>query len=61
VVACACEVVSQTEQYGCPIHQANRVKDAHQRYLQFFSCGDAKGYQQGLAGKRQALKEENHD
>ena len=61
VVAYAREIISQTEQYWCPIHQANRVKDAHRRYLQFFPFGDARGYQQGLAGKRQALRESRLD
>ena len=61
VIAYAREIISQTEQYWCPIHQANRVRDAHRRYPQFFAFGDAQGYQQGLMNMRQALREEQHD
>ena len=55
------EIISRTEQYWCPIHQANRVMDVHRRYPQFFAFGDAQGFQQGLVSKRRALKEEHHD
>jgi len=58
VVDYAREIVSRTEQYWCPIHHANRVVDAHLRYPQFFAFGDARGYQQDLQAKRQALREE---
>lgn len=58
MVAYAREIISQTEQYWCPIHHANRVVDAHRRYPQFFAFGDAQGYQQGLKNKRQSLRKE---
>jgi len=61
VVAYAREIISRTEQYWCPIHQARRVRDAHWRYAQFFAYGDAKSYQQGLKAKRQALLEAEYD
>ena len=60
VIAYAREIISRTEQYWCPIRNANRVVDAHRRYLQFFAFGDAQGYQQGLEHKRQSLREEHH-
>jgi hypothetical protein len=60
VISYAREIISRTEQYWCPIRQAHRVRDAHRRYPQFFAFGDAQGYQQGLHGRRQALKEEQH-
>ncbi len=58
VIAYAREIISRTEQYWCPIRNANRVVDAHRRYPQFFAFGDAQGYQQGLKDKRQTLREE---
>jgi len=61
VLAYTREIISRTEQYWCPIRQAHRVIDAHRRYPQFFAFGDAQGYQQGLKGQRQILKEGQHD
>ncbi len=61
VIAYAREIIARTEQYWCPIHHAGRVTDPHQRYLQFFAFGDAPGYKQGMASKRQALREERHN
>jgi hypothetical protein len=33
------------------------VSGAHKPYPEFFSCGDAQGYQQGLQGKRGELRQ----
>ncbi len=56
VMSYAREIVSCTEQYWCPIRHANRLKDPHDRYPQFFAFGDAKGFQSGLSGKRHELQ-----
>ena len=57
VVAYAREILSRTEQYWCPIRHAHRVRGAHERYPEFFSYGDALGYQQGLPVKREELRQ----
>ena len=57
VVAYAGEILSVTEQYWCPVRHAHRVLSAHKRYPEFFSYGDAQGYQQGLQGKRGELRQ----
>ena len=55
VIAYAREILSRTEQYWCPIQHAHHVPGAHERYPEFFPYGDAKGYQQGMRGKRGEL------
>jgi len=60
IIAYAREIVSRTEQYWCPIRHAHRLKDAHQRYSEFFDFGDAESYQRDLDRMRQSLKEEQH-
>jgi hypothetical protein len=63
VIAYAREIISRTEQYWCPIRHAHRVREAHERYSQFFAYGDAEAYLQGMKAKRQELEEdtsENH-
>jgi hypothetical protein len=42
------EVAARTEQYWCPIKHARRIRDAHDRYPDFFDHGDAEAFQQGL-------------
>lgn len=49
VAAYGKEITARTEQYWCPIKHANRVKDPHTRYYEFFEYGDAEGYREGLA------------
>lgn len=48
IAAYAREVAARTEQYWCPIKHARRIRDAHDRYPDFFDHGDAEAFQQGL-------------
>lgn len=48
VAAYTREVAARTEQYWCPIKHARRIRDAHERYPQFFEHGDAEAFRQGL-------------
>lgn len=48
VLAYAREVAARTEQYWCPIKHARHLRDAHDRYPQFFEHGDAEAFRQGL-------------
>ena len=61
VIAYTREIISRTEQYWCPIHQAHRVPGAHERYPRFFAYGDAEAYLHGLEAKRQELGEETSE
>ncbi len=49
VAAYGKEIIARTEQYWCPIKHAERVKDPHTRYYNFFEYGDAEGYRNNLA------------
>lgn len=53
VAAYTREVAARTEQYWCPIKNARRMADPHDRYPQFFDYGDAETFRQGLARLRQ--------
>lgn len=57
VFSYAREVASRTEQYWCPIKHAIRVRDPHERYLQFLDYGDAKSYREKLEEYRQNVRE----
>ena len=61
VIAYAREIISQTEQYWCPIRHAHRVPGAHERYPRFFAYGDAEAYLEGAEAKRQELGEETSE
>ena len=58
VLAYVQEIVSQTEQYWCPIKHAQRVHGTHDRYAEFFDYGDPDGYKQGLKDMRNQLKDD---
>jgi len=55
VIAYAREIAGRTEQYFCPIKHALRIRDPHQRYLEFLEYGDAEGYRARLAEFRRRL------
>jgi hypothetical protein len=57
VIAYAREVAGRTEQYWCPIKHAIRIRDPHERYLQFSEYGDAEGYRSRLAEFCKRLQE----
>lgn len=57
VFAYAREVVSQTEQYWCPIKHARKVAGVHSRYQQFLEFGDAEGYETQRHEYRQRLRD----
>ena len=61
VAAYTREVSARTEQYWCPIKHARRVKAAHDRYPQFFDCGDAEAYRQGLNRLRRQYRDDAAD
>jgi hypothetical protein len=59
VMAYAREIISRTEQHWCPIRHARHVPDAHKRYPQFFSYGDAVSWRDKLQAKRRELVDES--
>jgi hypothetical protein len=58
VAAYTREVAARTEQYWCPIKHARRLRDAHERYPQFFDYGDAAAFRLGLERLRQKYEAE---
>ncbi len=52
LLAYATEIAGRTEQYWCPVKHAQRLKDPHSRYYQFFSYGDAERYASELQSLR---------
>lgn len=61
VIAYAREIISQTEQYWCPVRHAKHVKGAHERYPYFFDYGDAGAWRGGIEDMRRQLKNEGAD
>lgn len=58
VLSYAREIVARTEQYFCPIKHAHKILQAHERYRQFLSYGDADDYHVHLEQFRAALARE---
>ncbi len=50
------EIISQTEQYWCPIKHARSVAGSHKRHQKFLSYGDGKDYHTRLLKFRDELK-----
>lgn len=51
------EIVARTEQYWCPIKHAQRILDAHSRYLKFVEYGDAEHFRGDMEKIRHDFKD----
>ena len=58
LLAYACEIVSRTEQYFCPIKHARKILGTHARYERFLPYGEANTYHARLEEFRKALAAE---
>jgi hypothetical protein len=48
VLAYAVEIAGRTEQHWCPIKNARRIRNAHDRYSHFLPYGDAPAYREQI-------------
>jgi hypothetical protein len=58
ILAYGREVAAVTEQYWCPIKNAQRLRAAHRHYHEFVDYGDAAGYRQQLPALRRSLQQQ---
>lgn len=59
VAAYTREVAARTEQYWCPIKHARRIRNAHDRYAEFFEHGDGEAFRQGLERLRRQYRNDD--
>lgn len=55
------EVGARTERYWCPVKHAQRIRDPHNQYHQFFEYGDASNYRSHRAELRENVEKDPVD